>query len=375
MSRYRVNTVPPQTGVGYLSSPPKKSTQQGGQVHDASKEVEWLDDFGKDLDDVKFAPVQIKDKFALSLFLLQIFVLIVLFSFIWSQNEQLQVIDTSIDKPTALKIFSSCCAVAVLSSTLWLVILKSCIKRAIVMTLALTSVVLIAISVTAAHHGQVGWALFWGIVLGIFVFYFYLIRKRIPFATYILKSAINIAFRFPSTIAVAYGAMVVQMCWMVFWALCYMVIWPYFGNNPFIGFALLVSLFWTSQVITNVVHVTVAGTTSYWYFCYDCMPKNPTSRSLKRTLTVSLGSISMGSLITSIVKTVRVILEGLRRSNDGNPSFTVIMAGVTLKWVESYVSSTPMTLGTTSLGVLTSGTISSSFWPRHLTVPCLHRRS
>ena len=68
--------------------------------------------------------------------------------------------------------------------------------------------------------------------------------------------------------------------------------------------------------------------------CYDCMPPNPTGKALFRTLTINLGSISMGSMITSIIKTLRVILEGLRRSNDGNPSFTVIMAGFTLKWIE-----------------------------------------
>ena len=304
------------------------------KVQDAAKEVEWMNDMGQDLDSVKFAPVQIKDKFALSLFILQLLLLAVVLSTAWSDDNAANIIDMTMDKVLAVKVFASASAVAAILSAIWLVILRTMIHRAVVMTIGVSVLVLGSISGIAVMQGEYGWAIFWGVVLVIFSYYFYLIRKRIPFATLMLKAAINVVFKFPATIVVAYGAMVVQCCWLIFWGLCYLIVWPHFGNNPFVGFGLLVSLFWTSQVITNVVHVTVAGTTSYWYFCYDCLPKNPTARSLSRTLTVSLGSISMGSLLTSIIKTIRVVLEGLRRSNNGEPSFTVIMAGVTLKWIE-----------------------------------------
>ena len=303
-------------------------------IKDASKDVEWANDLGHDLDAVKFAPVQIKDKFALSLFILQLLTMIVLFTIVYSGGESTQVMDTTLSKTTALKVFGSACGFAIVFSGFWLMLLKVFINKAVIMTFVMAVLILGSIAGVAAWQGQVGWAIFWGIILFIFGYYFYLIRKRIKFATLMLKAAIDVVFKFKSTLLVAYGAMFVLCLWILFWSFCYLMIWPYFNNNPFIGAALLLSLFWTSQVIKNVVHVTVAGTTAYWYFCYDCMPNNPTGKALFRTLTVNLGSISLGSMITSVIKTIRVILEGLRRSNDGNPSFTVIMAGFTLKWIE-----------------------------------------
>ncbi len=303
-------------------------------IKDASKDVEWASDLGHDLDAVKFAPVQIKDKFALSLFILQLLVLAVLFVIVWSDGDTTQVMGTALSKTTAVKVFGSACGFAIVFSGFWLMLLKIFINKAVIMTFAMAILILGGISGIAAHQGQIGWAIFWGVILFIFGYYFYLIRKRIKFATLMLKAAIDVVFQFKSTLAVAYGAMLVLCLWLLFWSFCYLTIWPYFNNNPFVGGALLMSLFWTAQVIKNVVHVTVAGTTAYWYFCYDCMPPNPTGKALFRTLTVNLGSISLGSMITSIIKTIRIILEGLRRSNDGNPSFTVIMAGFTLKWVE-----------------------------------------
>ena len=339
--KYSNSNYNPQDVNGAIGSHMSNTAirRKGGEikkmaVKDASKDVEWADDLGNDLDAIKFAPVQIKDKFALSMFILQLLSIIVVFVTVWSNGEDVKVMDTTLNKITALKVFASSCAFAFVFSGVWLMLLKIFIRKAVLMTFAMAILILGTVAGIAASQGQVGWAIFWGIILFVFGYYFYLIRKRIKFATLMLKAAMNVVFQFKSTLLVAYGALLVQCMWLMFWAFCYLTIWPYFGNNPFIGAGLLMSLFWTAQVIKNVVHVTVAGTTAYWYFCYDCMPPNPTGKALFRTLTINLGSISMGSMITSIIKTLRVILEGLRRSNDGNPSFTVIMAGFTLKWIE-----------------------------------------
>lgn len=161
-------------------------------IKDASKDVEWASDLGHDLDAVKFAPVQIKDKFALSLFILQLLVLAVLFVIVWSDGDTTQVMGTALSKTTAVKVFGSACGFAIVFSGFWLMLLKIFINKAVIMTFAMAILILGGISGIAAHQGQIGWAIFWGVILFIFGYYFYLIRKRIKFATLMLKAAIDV---------------------------------------------------------------------------------------------------------------------------------------------------------------------------------------
>jgi hypothetical protein len=110
-----------------------------------------------------------------------------------------------------------------------------------------------------------------------------------------------------------------------------------------LGIYLIFSLYWVSQVIKNVVHVTVSGTVATWYFMHGTVgvPPNPTLQSFKRATTTSFGSICFGSLITSILRTLRVIFSATRRSNSNN-IFIVILAVVAecvvavLDWLIEY---------------------------------------
>jgi len=82
---------------------------------------------------------------------------------------------------------------------------------------------------------------------------------------------------------------------------------------------LVFSFYWVSEVIKNVVHVTVSGVIATWYFLSGSqygMPPNPTSSALKRSLTTSFGSICLGSLIVAILKTLRSIVKSLRGQSD-----------------------------------------------------------
>jgi len=90
------------------------------------------------------------------------------------------------------------------------------------------------------------------------------------------------------------------------------------GGRNAAYFLLLVSFYWTSQVIKNIVHVTTAGTFASWYFLYpQNMPSNPTVGALKRATWTSFGSICLGSLIIAVVKALREIAENGRRSRNG----------------------------------------------------------
>jgi len=67
------------------------------------------------------------------------------------------------------------------------------------------------------------------------------------------------------------------------------------------------SLYWTSQVVKNVIHVTVSGTFADYYFTLghnngEQTPVNPTLKAFRRSVTHSFGSICLGSLIVALIE-------------------------------------------------------------------------
>ena len=90
--------------------------------------------------------------------------------------------------------------------------------------------------------------------------------------------------------------------------------------NGGIIFALLICFYWAHQVISNVVHVTTAGTVGTWWFnpplANSCCSSGVSS-SLKRATTFSFGSICLGSLLVAILQAIRAIVHSARNSDDG----------------------------------------------------------
>lgn len=79
------------------------------------------------------------------------------------------------------------------------------------------------------------------------------------------------------------------------------------------------SFYWTSQVIKNIVHVTISGVYACYYFLMGSpqgMTKSPTWESFKRACTTSIGSICFGSLIIAVVQTLRALAQMLRGNGD-----------------------------------------------------------
>ena len=100
------------------------------------------------------------------------------------------------------------------------------------------------------------------------------------------------------------------------------------------GFALILSLYWTLNVLANIIQTTTAGVTGTW--CYDkesagsCC-SSAVTQSLFRSCTYSLGSICFGALLTALVSTLRVLVRYLRdnsnrRSNEGAVFIYCILA-------------------------------------------------
>jgi hypothetical protein len=111
--------------------------------------------------------------------------------------------------------------------------------------------------------------------------YLYFVRARINFSANILSITVQVLQQYPATTAFAFVCAAAQLVWCVIWLVAaagamhsirnqeHTVVNPdgsttttgdSNGKVGVIWFFLLVSFYWTSQVIKNVTHVTVAGT-------------------------------------------------------------------------------------------------------------------
>jgi hypothetical protein len=79
--------------------------------------------------------------------------------------------------------------------------------------------------------------------------------------------------------------------------------------------------------LKNTIHVTISGVYGSWYFMgNNNFPKGATRGALKRSLTYSFGSISLGSLIVAIIQMLRQFCSVAQQSasQDGNIVGTVV---------------------------------------------------
>lgn len=98
---------------------------------------------------------------------------------------------------------------------------------------------------------------------------------------------------------------------------------------------LLLSFYWTSQVLHNVVHTTIAGNVGTWWFSplegQSCCSPGLTD-SLRRSLTYSFGSICFGSLLAAIVQLLRNVVRNAAGNRRGG--IVTCIAQCLFYWVD-----------------------------------------
>ncbi|OQR81239.1 PNS1-like protein [Achlya hypogyna] len=167
------------------------------------------------------------------------------------------------------------------------------------------------------------------------------IRRRIAFASANLKVSCSAVLRYPVILAIAFAATIAQMAWALLWSVATYAAMNHgeyvsadgkgYNNAQKFGIfvLMLLAFFWTLFVIKNVVHVTTAGTVASWWYNADNERKSMTSTTaLCHAMTLSFGSICFGSLVVSIIETIKTILEVFRQlaSQSGN-SVAVCLLG------------------------------------------------
>jgi hypothetical protein len=91
------------------------------------------------------------------------------------------------------------------------------------------------------------------------------------------------------------------------------------GGAFALGVWSIFTLYWVAEVIKGTVLVTIAGATGSWFYATDAVPaRSPTASAAYRALTLSFGSVCLGSLIIAILQTLRRLLNGLRHARGRN---------------------------------------------------------
>jgi len=190
-------------------------------------------------------------------------------------------------------------------------------------------------------------------------------RSRIPFATVMLNTVTNVTGIFKGTIVIGFAGLLVQIIWLLLFAatttgvilrfskethtvcrpgrngheVCRVIISPAAYS---VSLFCLFSFYWTSQVIKNVVHVTVSGVFGVYYFLYNTpnMPSGSvTMGALYRSMTTSFGSICFGSLLIAIIRFLRALAQSLqdRNNNEGALAIIACIAVCILGCIESLI--------------------------------------
>ncbi|KAK3328245.1 plasma-membrane choline transporter-domain-containing protein [Cercophora scortea] len=94
------------------------------------------------------------------------------------------------------------------------------------------------------------------------------------------------------------------------------------GLIVFITFA----SYWITEWLKNTVHTTISGVYGSWYFNSKNYPTKVTRGALKRALTYSFGSISLGSLVVAIINLLRQFCSVAQQNAaaDGNIVGTIL---------------------------------------------------
>lgn len=166
---------------------------------------------------------------------------------------------------------------------------------------------------------------------GMTIWYAYIVWGRIPFAACNLVTATTAVRANLGLSIFAYSNLVLMFGWSAWWMVSFAsTIYVTSGcngqgvcesdGNGVVTFLLLLSFYWTSSVIRNTVHVTVAGVVGTWWF----VPTEAASfcssavrESYVRSMTTSFGSICMGSLLVAIVEALEKTVKNQREERDG----------------------------------------------------------
>lgn len=179
-------------------------------------------------------------------------------------------------------------------------------------------------------------------------YYTYRVWTRIPFAAANLVTAVTAVKANLGLAFYSYLSIFILFLWSFWWTIASMsTIYVEAGCNAYgncdqevnggLVFAMLLSYYWTVQVIANVVHCSVAGTVGTWWYApheaNGCCSKGVRD-AYSRSITLNFGSICFASLVVALIQTIREMVHSMRDNGDG---FCICIAECLLACIESLV--------------------------------------
>jgi Plasma-membrane choline transporter len=255
----------------------------------------------------------------------------------------------SIAPETFLVILCSCGVIAFVMSTLALGFMMTFAEGLIKMALWFNILLFGVLAILSLVAGAIGPGLIFLVMCAFSACYAYRVWIRIPFAAANLVTAVTAVRQNLGLAVYAYWSLILILLWTILWTISLGATVYVLGNcdastgvcassvNGGIIFAFLVSYYWTAQVLSNVVHVTTAGTVGTWWFrpseAGGCC-SHAVRQSYVRALTTSFGSICLGSLIVAIIQAIR---ETINISRENGDSFIACCAECLIGCIESLV--------------------------------------
>lgn len=153
--------------------------------------------------------------------------------------------------------------------------------------------------------------------------YAWCVRSRIPFASSNLKTALVSVNANRGLFLVSLLILVLASLWTCAWVILFQNFLSSSGTG--VIFLLLISLYWTQQVLTNTLHVVTSGVIGSWWFdptTSELTQKKILSRELmsssKRATTYAFGSICFGSLLVAIIQATKSLHQLTREDDNFN---------------------------------------------------------
>lgn len=152
-------------------------------------------------------------------------------------------------------------------------------------------------------------------------FWFYVAGSYIPFSKLLLKTTIGVMGDNKTIFLVPFFGLLFLCVYTIFMTFGIHYYSKKMGDDNNWGiFVLFISLFfWTQQVISNIIHVTVSGVIGNWYHWGVNVVRivNPVWKSFVRAMTTNFGSICFGSLLVAVIQTLKFAVS-LAKKNDND---------------------------------------------------------
>lgn len=169
-------------------------------------------------------------------------------------------------------------------------------------------------------------------------------RSRIPFSVLMLQTAIDVSKRHSHVYLVSAIGGFLATAFAAWYSVTLVAVYVKFepsANNPacsqgaggcsngkVIGLIAFITFaaYWITEWLKNTIHTTISGVYGSWYFNSRNYPTKVTRGALRRALTYSFGSISLGSLVVAIINFLRQLCSVAQQqaAGEGNILGTIL---------------------------------------------------